>query len=202
MRRLIGLLIFCILIFSCGSKQQDKSKFVSGKTDLSTSVSDNIEAVKTNPEDEFGRWKIVSYAGNLGDNKNSYYITNTYAIWGTYKNATSDNAELKVKFLVDKVSFCFKLYECGKKIVKKGDENFYKITIQAEGYEPIQIIAKNVSDRIFINELDAKKIIGLFNKGAKITFSMVTDSKTSTSSYAFVLYNPVGISDALKKLSN
>lgn len=202
MQRLIVIFVLCAFISGCGTNQQSSTKLVQAKNDLSKAGSDRTDSLPAKLDHEVNMWKMASYAGSLGDNKNSYYITNTYAIWGTYKSTTSDNTDLKVKFLIDRVSFCFKLYEYGKKVVTKGDETVYKITIKAEGIDPLQINAKNVSDRIFINEVEAKTIVELLNKGKKTTFSMVTDSKTSPASYAFVLDHPEGLGELLKKFAN
>lgn len=202
MKQLFILLILSVLILACQSRQKGAGKNGTGNSEPGKTESVKVETVNKSQTTELGMWKIASYAGDLGDNKNSSYITNTYAIWGSYSNNNSSNTELKVKFLIDKVSFCFKMYEYGKKIVKKGDETFYTITIKSVGSEPIQITAKNVSDRIFINGPDSKKIIELFDKGSQITFSMVTDSKTAPASYAFTLDHPEGFSNALNKLSN
>jgi hypothetical protein len=196
MRQSIWLLIFALLIGACGSRQPKSNISDSGKTGL-----DKNEPASVSQANDAVMWKIASYAGDLGDNKNSNYMTNASPIWGTYSNSAVDNSELKVKFLIDKVSFCVKLYEYGKKIVKKGDETSYNVTVKPEGNEEFQFTAKNVSDRIFINQSDAKKVIVLFDKGGKITFSMVNDSKTNPSSYAFVLDHPGGFSETLKKLS-
>jgi len=197
MKQLIPLLIFSLFVTACGLKQPSPKQTETNKS--ATVQPDN--AVR-NLAPEAIMWKTASYAGDLGDNKNSAYITNTYAIWGTYSNSTAENGELKVKFLIDKVSFCLKLYEYGKKIVKKGDETYFTITIKSDGLEPLQITARNVSDRIFINGVNAKKIIELFDKGNQISFSMVTDSKTSPSTYAFTLEHPGGFKEVLSKLHN
>jgi len=197
MRQLILLLIFSLFVTTCGLKQPSPQK---PETNKSAKVQPDNSVKNLVPEAII--WKTASYSGDLGDNKNSTYITNTYAIWGTYSNSSAENGDLKVKFLIDKVSFCLKLYEYGKKIVKKGDETSYKITLKSDGFEPLQITARNVSDRIFINETDAKKIIELFEKGNLISVSMVTDSKTSPSAYAFSLEHPGGFKEVLGKLSN
>jgi hypothetical protein len=195
MKKLVFLLILSVFLASCDSKQQKNVKAQNGKTEIA-----NGETNKVTSTVGECMWKIASYAGDLGDNKNATYLTNTFALWGSVKNDQTSNTELKVKFLIDKVSFCIKLYENGTKIVKKGDESLYKITIKSAGGEPYQISAKNVSDRIFINDLDAKKIIESFNKGGGITFTMVTDSKTAPSSYSFTLDHPEGFGDLYKKL--
>ncbi|HEY5509773.1 MAG TPA: hypothetical protein VIK10_01975 [Prolixibacteraceae bacterium] len=192
MKQLIPLLIFSLFVTACGSKQP--SPKLTEKNKSATVQPDN--AVK-NFAPEAIMWETASYAGNLGDNKNTAYITNTYAIWGTYSNNSAENGELKIKFLIDKASFCLKLYEYGKKIVKRGDETYYKISIRSDGLEPLQITARNVSDRIFISEIDAKKIIELFDNGNQISFSMVTDSKTSPSTYTFTLEHPGGFKEIL-----
>src|SRR5450830_1165285 len=106
MKQLIPLLIFSLFVTACGLKQPSPKLTETNKS--GTVQPDN--AVK-NLAPEAIMWKTASYAGNLGDNKNTAYITNTYAIWGTYSNNSAENGELKVKFLIDKVSFCIKLYE-------------------------------------------------------------------------------------------
>jgi hypothetical protein len=196
MRQFIWLLIFALLIGACGSRQPKSSNPESGKTGLVKN-----EPAEVSQVNEAVMWKIASYAGDLGDNKNSNYMTNASPIWGTYSNSSVDHSELKVKFLIDKVSFCVKLYEYGKKIVKKGDETGYNVIVKTDGNEEFQFTAKNVSDRIFINESDAKKVIGWFDKGGKITFAMVNDSKTNPSSYVFALDHPGGFSETLKYIS-
>ncbi len=202
MKKYAILLLFSALLAACGLNQQKTGKPGSGNPGTGNQEANKSDTVKANSTSEFGMWKIASYASDLGDNKNSFYITNAFAIWGTYSNNSVDNSELKVKFLIDKVSFCFKLYEYGKKIVKKGDESSYQITLKSSGVESFQISAKNVSDRIFINETDAKKLIELFGKGIAVSFSLTNDSKTNPSSYAFILDHPEGISGALKKIAN
>ncbi|MEI7422536.1 MAG: hypothetical protein WCK18_10595 [Prolixibacteraceae bacterium] len=197
MKQLIILLIFSLFVIACGSRQPSPKQ-----TDINKSASVQAENTTKNVTPAAVMWKSASYAGDLGDNKNSAYITNTYAIWGTYSNSSAEKGELKVKFLIDKVSFCLKLYEYGKKIIKKGDESCYKITVKSEGSEPLLITARNVSDRVFINEIDAKQIIELFNKGNPVYFSMATDSKTMPSTYSFVLDHPGGFGEVLSKLSN
>lgn len=197
MKQLIFLLIFSYIIAACGLKQQSPKQ-----TGTSNSAAVQPENAGNNLAPAPLMWKSASYAGDLGDNKNSAYITNTYAIWGIYSNSSVEKGELKVKFLIDKVSFCIKLYEYGKKIVKKGDETSYKITIKSEGQETLQFTAKNVSDRIFISEIDAKKIIVLFGKGNLVSFLMVTDSKISPSTYLFSLEHPGGFYEVLSKLHN
>lgn len=196
MKQLIFLLIISHFVIACGSKQPSPKQ-----SEINKSATVPAESIPKSVTQVTIMWKSASYAGDLGDNKNSAYITNTYAIWGTFSSSAA-NGELKVKFLIDKVSFCLKLYEYGKKIVKKGDESCYKVTIKSEGSEPLLISARNVSDRVFINEIDAKKIIELFNKGNPVSFSMVTDSKTAPSTYSFVLDHPGGFGEVLSNLSN
>lgn len=191
MRQLTIMLLVAALMAACGTNQPKAVKPEVAKTD----------SVKTVQPAEANMWKIASYSGQVGDSKNSYYVTNTYAIWGTYHRNSVDNTELKVKFLIDRVSFCIKLYEYGQKIVTKGDENSYRISVKSGDGEPLQFTAKNVSDRIFISEADAKNIMELFNKGERITFSMTTDSKTSPVSYAFSLDHPNGLNEILGKLT-
>lgn len=196
MKQLICLLIFSVLIAACGSKQPKPNNTGQGKAEPAKS-----ETPQANLPNQATMWKIASYAGDLGDNKNSNYMTNAFAIWGTFSNSSVDNGEIKVKFLIDKVSFCIKLYEYGNKVVKKGDETVYKITLKSEGIEPVQFTAKNVSDRIFINQVDEKKLVELFDTGVKIIFSMVTDSKSNPTSYAFALDHPGKFNETLKQLS-
>ncbi len=196
MRQLIFALIFSLFIAGCGSKQSKTTNLDANK--MATVQSDSTKNPQSNATN---MWKTVSYAGNLGDNKNSAYITNTYAIWGTYSKGAAENGELKVKFLIDRVSFCMKLYENGTKIVTKGDESSYRITIKPEGNEPLQLSARNVSDRVFISETDAKSIIELFNKGGRISFTLVNDSKTSLCTYSFALDHPEGFGIMLAKLT-
>lgn len=191
MRKFITLIIFSLVIVACAPKQQ---KPVSNEPVIK-------DTAKPVPANEFGMWKIAFYASNLGDNRNSGYLTNTYAIWGNFTNNTYEKAELKVKFLIDKEKFSFKLLEHGTKTVKKGDENFYKITVKSSSNEQIEFTARNISDRIFIKSDDAQKIIDLFNKGGVISFSLVSDSKTSPARYAFAVDHPEGLENALKKLS-
>lgn len=179
------------ILLACGSKQQKVTK----QTDAVKK--DTVQAVQSV---EQSMWKISSYSGQLGDSKNAYYVTNSFAIWGTYNKRNVDNTELKVKFLIDRVSFCIKLYEYGQKIVTKGDENYYKITIKQVDGEPFQFTAKNVSDRIFINESDAIAIINIFEKGERVTFSMSNDSKTDPASYAFSIDHPQGLNEVLGKM--
>ncbi len=196
MRQLVFPLILSVLIVACGSNQSSTNK-----TDINKPVAVKAQPIQVTTANELGMWKVASYAGDLGDNKNSNFITNAFAIWGTYSNSTIDHSEVKVKFLIDKVSFCLKLYEYGKKIVKKGDETNYKITVKLEENEPFLFTAKNVSDRIFIEEPDARKIIEMFNKGGRIYFYLANDSKSNPTSYAFVVDNPSGFNEAIKKLS-
>ena len=196
MKQLICLLIFSVLIAACGSKQPKPNSTGQGMAEPAKS-----ETPQANPANQPVMWKIASYAGELGDNKNSNYMTNAFAIWGTFKNSSGDNGEIKVKFLIDKVSFCIKLYEYGNKVVRKGDETVYHITLKSEGIEPVQFTAKNVSDRIFISQVDEKKLVELFDTGAKIVFSMVNDSKSNPTSYTFALDHPGKFSETFKELS-
>ena len=191
MKILSIMLLAAALFTACGTGQPKVTKPEAAKKDT----------VKTVPPADENMWKIASYAGQVGDSKNSSYVTNTYAIWGTYRRSSVDNTELKVKFLIDKVSFCIKLYEYGQKIVTKGDENVYRVSVKSGEGEPLQFMAKNVSDRIFINEADAKSIMDLFAKGEKVTFSMTTDSKSDPASYAFSLDHPGGLAETLAKVS-
>ncbi len=191
MRKFITLIIFSAIIVVCAPKQQKPVRIEPVKKDT----------VKSVPANEFGMWKIASYAGNLGDNRNTAYLTNTFAIWGSFSDNTNEKAELKVKFLIDKETFSIKLLEHGTKTVKKGDENLYKICIKSSANEQIEFTARNVLDRIFIKGTDAQKIIELFNKGGVISFSLISDSKTSPAKYAFALENPDGFGNAYKKLS-
>jgi hypothetical protein len=197
MKKFIWFLIFSFIVAACGNNQQKQNPIQPAKSEPKKTVQ-----AQPTPVSELGMWKIASYAGDLGDNKNASYITNSLAVWGTYRNGSVENSEVKVKFLIDKVSFCIKLYEYGKKVVKKGDESGYKITVKTADSEPLLISAKNVSDRIFIAETDSKKIIEFFSKGSSITFSMVSDSKTNPSSYCFMIDNAAGFDNAMKKLSN
>lgn len=194
MEHIVRLGILLLFLASCGTKQPKPAAATAPKSDTETTQPASTA--------EPNMWKLASYAGDIGDNKNASYITNTFAIWGNYRIPTTDNTDLKVKFLVDRVSFCIKLYEYGKKVVKKGDETGYKITILSQGVEPLVITAKNVSDRIFINETDARKIIELFNRGEKITFSMTNDSKTLPAYYGFTLDHPGGFNELYAKLKN
>jgi len=191
MKKFILPLIFSVVVVACGPKQQKQTPADPIKKD----------SVKGAPSKELGMWKISYYASNLGDNREKSYITNEYAIWGTFTNKTNDKAELKVKFLVDNETFCIKLLEYGTKAVKKGNENQYKITVKTSANEMIEFTAKNVSDRLFIKSADAQKILDLFGKGGLISFYMVTDSKTEPSIYTFTINNPEGLEKALLKIA-
>jgi hypothetical protein len=191
MKQLTALLVMAVILSCCGSNQPKVSK-----PDVTAK-----DTLQTAPPAEEIMWKTATYAGQLGDGKNAGYITNTYAIWGSYNRPGVDNTELKVKFLVDRVSFCIKLYEYGQKLVTKGDENFYRISVKSGENAPLEFTAKNVSDRIFINEADAKNVTDLFNKGERITFTLASDSKTAPVTYAFSLDHPKGLGELLGKLS-
>jgi predicted small lipoprotein YifL len=192
MKKFVLLLIFSVVIASCGSKQPKPLPTQTAKKDT----------IKTTPVNEYGMWKISNYATSLGNNRNSSYITNTYAVWGTFSNNTNDKAELKVKFVIDKETFCIKLLEYGTTPVRKGDENLYKITVKTSDNGRMDFTAKNVSDRLFIKSTDALKIGEMFNKAEKIYFYMVTDSKSSPAIYSFTIDNPVGFGDAYQKITN
>lgn len=191
MRKFITLIIFSVVVVACAPKQQKS-------VPKEPVITDTVKPVAAN---EFGMWKIASYAKTLGDNRNSSYLTNTYAIWGSFSNNANEKAEVKVKFVIDKESFSIKLLEYGTKPVKKGDETFYKISVKSSLNEQIEFTARNTSDRIFIKSEDTQKIIDLFNKGGIISFSLVSDSKTSPARYSFAIANPDGFGSALKKLS-
>jgi len=191
MKKFVFLLIFSVVIAACGTKPQKPVQPEPVKKDT----------VKTDPASDYGIWKIASYASNLGNNRNTSYITNSFAIWGTFSDASNDKAELKVKFVIDKETFCIKLLQYGTTAVKKGDETQYKIRIKSSAPEPIEFTARNVSDRIFIRSGDAQKIGELFEKGGSIFFYMVTDSKSSPATYSFTIDNPVGFGKALKKIT-
>lgn len=197
MRPLILIVLLGAVLFSCGTPQPKVAK--PAEENKKDAPKEAQPAATAQPTAE-NMWKIASYSGQLGDSKNAYYITNSFAIWGTYRKSNADNTELKVKFLIDRVSFCIKLYEYGQKVVTKGDETSYKVTVKPDNGEPLQISAKNVSDRIFIGESDAKSIIDLFEKGEKVTFSLTNDSKTNPASYAFFIDHPKGISEVIGKL--
>jgi hypothetical protein len=115
MKKFIVLLIFSVVLVSCGSKQPKPLP-------VQTPKKDSIQAT---PVNEYGMWKISNYASNLGNNRNTSYITNSFAIWGNFSDNNNDKAELKVKFVVDKETFCIKLLQYGTTAVKKGDENQY-----------------------------------------------------------------------------
>lgn len=191
MKKFIILIIFSAVIVACAPKQQKPAPIEPVKT----------ETAKPVPVNELGMWKIATYASNLGDKRNSAYLTNSYAIWGTFSDNSNDKAELKVKFLIDKETFCLKLLAHGTQAVKKGDENHYKITVKSSANEQIEFTARNISDRIFVKSVDSQKIIDLFNKGGVISFFLVTDSKISPARYAFAIDNPDGFGIAMKKLS-
>lgn len=191
MKKFIILLIFSVVIVACGTKQQ---KPVQSKTV-------KIDTVKTSPASEFGMWKIASYASNLGNNRNTSYITNSYAIWGTFSDPNNDKAELKVKFVIDKEAFCIKLLQYGTTAVKKRDETQYKIIVKAGNEEVADFTAKNVSDRLFIKSADAQRIMELFEKEGLLYFYLVTDSKSFPATYAFTIDNPIGFGNAFKKIN-
>jgi hypothetical protein len=196
MKKFINLLIFSVIVAACGSNQQKP-----GKTEAVKTGAISVDTIKKTPANEIGMWKIASYASNLGNNRNRSYITNTFAIWGTFTDNSNDKAELKVKFVIDKETFCIKLLQYGTTPVKKGDESLYKISVKSSAGESIDFTAKNVSDRIFIKSSDSQKIETFFNDGGKISFYMVTDSKSSPASYSFTVDGPHGFSEAMKKIS-
>ena len=191
MKKFVIFLIFSVVIAACGTKQQKPVQTETIKKDT----------VRTAPVSEYGIWKIASYASNLGNNRNTSYITNCFAIWGTFSDANNDKAELKVKFVIDRETFCIKLLRCGTTAVKKGDESQYKIIIKSGASEVANFTARNVSDRLFIKSGDAQKIVELFEKGGSLYFYLVTDSKSSPACYSFTIDNPVGLGKALKKIT-
>lgn len=191
MKKFAVILIFSVVIMACGTKQQKPVQSEPVQKDT----------VKTAPASEYGIWKIASYASNLGNNKNTSYITNCYAIWGTFSNASNDKAELKAKFVIDKETFCIKLLQYGTTVVKKGDETQYKIKIISNAVEVADFTARNVSDRLFIKSGDAQKIVELFEKGGSLFFYLVTDSKSSPATYSFTVDNPIGLGKAIKKIT-
>ncbi|MEI7831133.1 MAG: hypothetical protein WCI31_15245 [Prolixibacteraceae bacterium] len=196
MKKIINIFIFSVIVTACGTNQQKPGKAETVKTE-----SISADTIKKAPANELGMWKIANYASNLGNNRNTSYITNAFAIWGTFTDNANDKAELKVKFVIDKETFCIKLLLYGNTPVKKGDETQYKITVKSSSGEIIDFTAKNVSDRIFIKSSDAQKIESFFNSGGKISFYLVTDSKNSPASYSFTLDGPHGFSEAIKKIA-
>ncbi len=196
MKKFINLLIFSVIVAACGSNQQKPGNAGAVKTDPISA--DTIKKASAN---EIGIWKIASYASNLGNNRNTSYITNCYAIWGTFSDPNNDKAELKVKFVIDKETFCIKLLQYGTTIVKKGDETQYKIKIMSGATEVADFAARNISDRLFIKSGDAQKIVELFEKEGSIFFYMVTDSKSSPATYSFTIDNPAGLGKAIKKIT-
>lgn len=190
MKKIVCLLVFAVVVVACGTKQPKPGK--------SAPTQPNPQAAASQ---EINLWKIANYSGDVGDNKNSFYMTNASVIRGSYSSGTADNLELKVKFLIDKVSFCIKLYEYGNKIVKKGDENGYKITVRSDGNVLTEFVAKNVSDRLFVNDSDARKLIELFDKDTRLSFSLVSDSKTMPATYTFSMDNTGGFTETYKKLT-
>ena len=191
MKKFVFPLIFSAVIAACGTKQQKPVQSEPVKKD----------SVITVPASEYGMWKIASYASSLGNNRNTSYITNSFAIWGTFSDSNNDKAELKVKFVIDKETFCIKLLQYGTSAVKKGDETQYKIKIKSGATEVADFVAKNVSDRLFIKSADAQKITELFEKGGSLFFYLVTDSKSSPATYSFTIDNPVGLGNAFKKIT-
>jgi len=191
MKKFVLPLIFSVVVVACGPKQPKQTPSDPIKKD----------SVKTAPSKEFGMWKIAYYASNLGDNREKSYITNEYAIWGTFTNKANDKAELKVKFLVDNDTFCIKLLEYGTKAVKKGDESQYKFTIKSSNNVTLEFTARNVSDRLFVKSADSQRLIDLFNKGGLISFYLVTDSKTDPAIFTFTINNPEGLEKALLKIA-
>lgn len=191
MKKFVIILIFSVVIAACGTKQQ--------KPVPSEPV--KMDSVKTASDSEYGIWKIASYASNLGNNKNTSYITNCYAVWGTFSDASNDKADLKVKFVIDKETFCIKLLKYGTTVVKKGDETQYKIAVKAGGTDVADFTARNVSDRLFIKSGDAQKIVELFEKEGSIYFYMVAESKSSPATYSFTIDNPAGLGKAIKKIT-
>ncbi len=197
MKKFIYFLIFSVIVAACGSNRQKPGKTESVKTDVISS-----DATQKTPANEIGMWKIANYASNPGNNRNTYYITNSFAIWGTFTDNANDKAELKVKFVIDKETFCIKLLQYGTTPVKKGDENLYKITVKFSTGVTVDFTAQNVSDRIFIKSSDAQKIESFFNTGGKISFYMTTDSKNSPASYSFTVDDPHGFGEAMKMITN
>ncbi|MCK9640806.1 MAG: hypothetical protein M0R39_12930 [Prolixibacteraceae bacterium] len=191
MKKFIVLLIFSVVIAACGTKQQKpvQSGPIQKDTIKSTSASD------------YGMWKVANYASNLGNNRNTSYITNSFAIWGTFSDPNNDKAELKVKFVIDKETFCMKLLMYGTTAVKKRDETQYKILIKSGPDEVAGFTAKNVSDRIFIKSSDAQIIMDLFEKEGSLYFYLVTDSKNFPATYSFTIDNPIGFGNAFKKIN-
>lgn len=97
-------------------------------------------------------WYIDYYADEFGESTQNKLITNISYIHGTFSNSAVQDADLNVKFLIDKTSISIMLYEyAGYNPVKVYSCTKYNVLIQDKDGIRKTLRAENCSDRLYFH---------------------------------------------------
>ncbi len=197
-----------VTISSCTSLNSPSAKDLEVKriTD-SLRVADSLAMAMYSPQksgaiSQKGIWITKFYVDDFGDPTKEKHITTSPDIFGFFSNSATENADLKVRFLIDNPeSVAIMLFEyAGKNPVKSSIEYGYRIKVKSKDSEIIVLNAKNDSDRLILNKKDSKKLCDILSKGGRVEFSIIELSEYSTSSYKFAIDNADGFDEILQEL--
>lgn len=203
MKNLIYFLVaLTIILSSCGPSEEEAAKAAKEAEEAVNAIFDELEKKEeAEPTDSLGIWKVVTYVDDFGDPTDEKYIGNKLRLTGTFSNSATEDSELHARFLVENESeICMMLYEYGGNNPVKGSSDTYKIKIKPSSGEPIELSAKNWSDRICFGPAHSKKLTDLMLAGGKLKFSIIETGGYSKSSYKFTIENADGFDQAMKEL--
>lgn len=209
MKKLLSI-IFVLFLVSCGTPQNQpnqqtiKEKVIADSIAFDTKkrlVAEAYEKQRIEKESSLGIWHTNFYTDEFGDPTKQGYI-GTSLISGVFSNSATENADLRVIFLISNPNeVTLQLYEyAGSNPVKAGVENGYNIRIKQDTLPPVNLFAKNYTDRLRLNKTDSKKLSDMFLKGGTLKISIVEASDYSQSKYYFEITDASGYKNALNQL--
>lgn len=207
-------ILFAVSIVGCTSNEHNAKvqQYLNTQIDMLHSEIDSLKSelslykekygeLKTlNPKKkEFGVWTTSYYVDDFGEPTKDGYST-TYC-FGSFSNSATTNADLSVRFLIDKSSIRIQLYEYAGNHPIKG-EGFLRF--KAKRFDEVLDFKTYNSDNGNNTVLDEyyKPLLTLLQKGGEIKFVAQTSSSYSLSEYKFTLSDASYIKEALQSLGD
>jgi outer membrane murein-binding lipoprotein Lpp len=149
-----------------------------------------------------GMWQNSLYVDNFGEPTRDAYIRNARPILGTFSNTATQDAPLRVRFLInDSSHISIMLYEyAGDVPITVNDLTGYTVRVRDQDGKNYEMYATSVSDRLGLEQEDARKLHAIFINGGRVRF-WIQPTHTLSTQYRFDIDNADWYSNAYEKLS-
>lgn len=146
-----------------------------------------------------GVWEIRNFRDKFGEVMDRKYIALTNRIYGTFSNTATAHSTLAVDFIIEPPNWhAIMLYEYGgNNPVKSSSRDYYSIHVKdADGIEH-ELVGRNVSDRLQLDESDSEILHNALKKGGEVKFNI---HGSVQSIYNFTISDATFYDNACEKL--